>query len=155
MTNSYIAQAYVIKDCSSLHNLFLVPPLVQLHDGRITEWLKLIHVKGKDLGVVFVKASSILGCSSKEMEEIVDYLIENGVSREWVGFVVTRCPQVLTSTMEELVSRVRFYLDMSMNKEDFGTMVYDYTRVLGFFSLDEMTVRCLHFINTKHFLQPP
>ena len=152
MTNSYIAQAYVIKDYSSLHNLFLVPPLVQLHDGRITEWLKLIHVKGKDLGVVFVKASSILGCSSKKMET-VDYLIESGV-REWVGIVVTRSPQVLTLTMEELVSRVRFYLDMSMNKEDFGTMVYDYTSVLGFFSLDEMTIRCLHFINTKHFLQP-
>ena len=112
---------------------------------QAAEWLKLIHVKGKDLGVVFVKASLILGRSSEEMEEIVDYLIENGVRREWVGFVVTRCPQVLTLTMEELVSRVRFYLDMGMNKEDFGTMVYAYPRVLGFFSLDEMNSKVFAF----------
>lgn len=109
------------------------------------EWLKSIHVKGKDIGTVIVRASSILERNTDEMEEIVDYLIEKGVRRDWIGFVITRCPQLLTLTLEELASRVKFYLDMDMNKQDFGTMVYDYPRVLGFFSLDEMNSKVFAF----------
>nr|CAD1819558.1 unnamed protein product [Ananas comosus var. bracteatus] len=93
---------------------------------HITEWLKSIHVKGEFLGAVLVKGGSVLFRSVDALEEIVGYLEDNGVRKDWVGHVVTRCPQVLALSMEELELRARFYLDMGMDERDFGTMVFDY-----------------------------
>ncbi|PKU77827.1 hypothetical protein MA16_Dca005659 [Dendrobium catenatum] len=105
---------------------------------RLAEWLKTIHVKGKYLGYVLVKASSILEYKLEMLVEIVDYLAEKGVKREWMGFVLSRCPRVLTLSMSEIEFRVKFYMHMGMDEKDFGTMVYDYPKALGFFSLEEM-----------------
>ncbi|PKA47488.1 hypothetical protein AXF42_Ash020658 [Apostasia shenzhenica] len=105
---------------------------------RMAEWLKRIHVKGRYLGYVLVKASTILVSSIQTLEEIVDYLEEKGVRKDWMGFVVRRCPQILTLSMAELESRVNFYMHMGMDEKDFGTMVYDFPKALGFFSMEEM-----------------
>ncbi|KAK1269182.1 hypothetical protein QJS04_geneDACA005372 [Acorus gramineus] len=105
---------------------------------QMVEWLKSIHVKGESLGSVLIKAGPVLGRITEELDDIVGYLEMHGVRRDWVGFVIGRCPQVLALTMEELDARTRFYMDMGMNERDFGTMVFDYPRSLGFFSLEEM-----------------
>ncbi|KAK1293413.1 hypothetical protein QJS10_CPB17g02172 [Acorus calamus] len=105
---------------------------------QMVEWLKSIHVKGESLGSVLIKAGPVLGRTMEELDDIVGYLEMHGVRRDWVGFVIGRCPQVLALTMEELDARTRFYMDMGMNERDFGTMVFDYPRSLGFFSLEEM-----------------
>ncbi|XP_031278695.1 transcription termination factor MTERF2, chloroplastic [Pistacia vera] len=106
---------------------------------RLAEWLKSIHVKGEFLGVALLKSGgNVLERSHEELGEIVDYLESNGVRRDWMGYAMSRCPQLLSYNIEELKTRVHFYLDMGMNANDFGTMVFDYPRVLGFFSLEEM-----------------
>lgn len=109
-----------------------------------SEWLKSIHVKGDFLGVVLLKSGgNILERSKEELNEIVEYLESNGVRRDWTGYVMSRCPQLLSMSIEEVKRRVGFYLDMSMSKNDFGTMVFDYPRVLGFFTLEEMNQKVL------------
>ncbi|XP_015892665.4 transcription termination factor MTERF2, chloroplastic [Ziziphus jujuba] len=106
---------------------------------RVTEWLKSIHVKGRFIGVVLLKAGdNLLDRSSEEFDEIVEYLERNGVRRDWMGYVMSRCPQLLTCSMEDIKTRVGFYLNMGMSENDFGTMVFDYPRVLGFYALSEM-----------------
>ncbi|KAK9129876.1 hypothetical protein Sjap_010363 [Stephania japonica] len=103
------------------------------------EWLKKIYVKGEFLGFVMVKAGrGVLGRNIEELEEIVAYLESNGVRRVWMGFVVSRCPLVLSYSMEELRSRVEFYMDMGMNEKDFGTMIFEYPKALGAFTMEEM-----------------
>lgn len=74
----------------------------------------------------------------EELGEIVDYLESNGVRRDWMRYIMRWCPQLLSYNIEEVKTRVHFYLDMGMNANDFGTMVFDYPRALGFFSLEEM-----------------
>ncbi|XP_078430451.1 mitochondrial transcription termination factor family protein [Wolffia australiana] len=101
-------------------------------------WLKSIHVKGSFLGVVLSRVENLMNRSVEELEEIVEYLEENGVRRDWVGFVIGRCPQLLSLSMDCLEQRVDFYLKMGMSKNDFGTMVYEYPKALGFFTIDEM-----------------
>ena len=106
---------------------------------RVIEWLKSIHVKGEFLGVALTKSGgNILERSNEELDEIVNYLESNGVRMDWMGYVVGRCPQLLSYSMEEVRARVGFFLDMGMNEKDFGTMVFDYPRVLGYFTLEEM-----------------
>lgn len=106
---------------------------------RVTEWLKSIHVKGEFLGSVLTKAGeNILERPIEELDEIVWYLESNGVRMDWMGYVMSRCPQLLCCGMEEVKTRVGFFLDMGMNEKDFGTMVFDYPRVLGYFTLEEM-----------------
>ncbi|KAM4089082.1 hypothetical protein ACB094_07G122100 [Castanea mollissima] len=106
---------------------------------RVIEWLKSIHVKGEFLGVALTKSGgNILERSNEELDEIVNYLESNGVRMDWMGYVVSRCPQLLSYSMEEVRARVGFFLDMGMNEKDFGTMVFDYPRVLGYFTLEEM-----------------
>ncbi|KAL5788581.1 hypothetical protein ACOSP7_005530 [Xanthoceras sorbifolium] len=106
---------------------------------HLADWLKSIHVKGEFLGVAFLKSGgNILERSREELDEIVDYLENKGVRRDWMGYVMSRCPQLLSCSIEEVKTRVAFYMDMGMNERDFGTMVFDYPRVLGFFSLEEM-----------------
>ncbi|KAL1831553.1 hypothetical protein ACET3Z_001204 [Daucus carota] len=106
---------------------------------RTAEWLKTIHVKGRSIGIVMIRAGEdILERSRKEMDEIVDYLESNGVRRIWMGYVMSRCPELLCMNLEEVKIRSEFYLDMGMNYHDFGTMVYDFPKVLGYLSLEEM-----------------
>lgn len=106
---------------------------------RVTEWLKSIHVKGEFLGSVLTKAGeNILERPIEDLDEIVWYLESNGVRMDWMGYVMSRCPQLLCCSMEEVKTRVGFFLDMGMNEKDFGTMVFDYPRVLGYFTLEEM-----------------
>lgn len=81
--------------------------------------------------------------STEELDEIVAYLESNGVRRDWMGYVVSRCPELLSFSIEEMRTRSEFYLDMGMNKNDFGTMVYDYPKVLGHLSLEEMSQKVL------------
>ncbi|KAG2639810.1 transcription termination factor MTERF2, chloroplastic-like [Panicum virgatum] len=102
------------------------------------KWLRSIYVKGDFLGRVLANGGSFLNRSFEELEEIIDYLESCGVRRDWIGYVVSRCPQLLNLSLDELETRVRFYTDMGMDEKDFGTMVYDYPRVLGFLSLEEM-----------------
>lgn len=107
---------------------------------RVVDWLKSIHVKGEFLGVTLTKAGkNILERSNYELDEIVEYLESNGVRRDWIGYVMSRCPQLLSYSMEELRARVHFYLDLGMSENDFGTMVFDYPRILGYFTLEEMS----------------
>ncbi|CAH8263017.1 unnamed protein product [Arabidopsis lyrata] len=103
------------------------------------EWLKTIHVKGEFIGVAFLRSGdNILQRSREELDEIVEYLESNGVRRDWMGYVVGRCPELLSFSMEEVKSRVDFFLKMGMNQNDFGTMVYDYPKIIGYFSFEEM-----------------
>lgn len=106
---------------------------------RTAEWLKTIHVKGRSIGIVMVRAGEdILERSTEELDEIVDYLESKGVRRIWMGYVMSRCPELLCMSMEEVKIRSEFYMDMGMNEHDFGTMVYDFPKVLGYLSLEEM-----------------
>ncbi|KAK1395045.1 transcription termination factor MTERF2, chloroplastic [Heracleum sosnowskyi] len=106
---------------------------------RTAEWLKTIHVKGRSIGIVMVRAGEdILERSTEEMDEIVGYLESKGLRRIWMGYVMSRCPELLCMNMEEVRIRSEFYLDMGMNEHDFGTMVYDFPKVLGYLSLEEM-----------------
>ncbi|KAF9609849.1 hypothetical protein IFM89_018791 [Coptis chinensis] len=133
------------------HNSFTYPQIGKLicmscgnteSIRRAVEWLKTIYVKGKFLGVVLIKAGgSVLDRSTDELDEIIEYLERNGVRRDWVGYVVSRCPQILSFTMEEVKSRAEFYLNMGMNEKDFGTMVFDYPKSFGSLPLEEMTCK--------------
>ncbi|KAF3623072.1 transcription termination factor MTERF2, chloroplastic [Capsicum chacoense] len=106
---------------------------------RLAEWLKTIHVKGRFIGLVMIRAKgNVLGRSLEELDEIVGYLEYKGVKRDWVGYIVGRSPEILSFSMEELESRTKFYFDMGMDEKDFGTMVFDYPKVLGYFSMEEM-----------------
>ncbi|KAL5704624.1 Transcription termination factor mterf2 [Ranunculus cassubicifolius] len=105
------------------------------------QWLKTIYVKGQFLGTVLIKAGGVLERGTDQLEEIVQYMESNGVRREWMGFVVSRCPKILSFTMEEVRTRVGFYKDMGMNSKDFGTMVFDYPKSFGQLSLEEMTLK--------------
>ncbi|XWS67914.1 hypothetical protein CRYUN_Cryun04dG0045800 [Craigia yunnanensis] len=106
---------------------------------RLVEWLKTVHVKGEFLGVTLLKSGDdILQRRIEELDEIVEYLESNGVKMDWMGFVISRCPRLLSYSMEEVKMRVEFYLNMGMNENDFGTMVFDYPGVLGYFTLEEM-----------------
>lgn len=117
--------------CMSMGNLETIRGLV--------EWLKTIHVRGEFLGFVIMKAGGdILERSIEELDDIVRYLENNGVRRDWMGNVMSRCPQLLSYSIEEVKTRVGFYLDMGMNEKDFGTMVFDYPKALGYFTLEEM-----------------
>ncbi|XP_020529398.1 transcription termination factor MTERF2, chloroplastic isoform X1 [Amborella trichopoda] len=104
----------------------------------LVEWLKSIYVRGRSIGVVLAKEEVILNRNTNELDDIIHYLETNGVRRDWTGFVISRCPKILSFTMEELKSRVNFYLELGMDEKDFGTMVFDYPKALGFFSLEEM-----------------
>ncbi|EXB37124.1 hypothetical protein L484_018547 [Morus notabilis] len=107
--------------------------------SRLVEWLKSVHVKGRFVGVAMLKAGeNLFQRKNKEFDEIVEFLERNGVRREWMGYVLSRCPQLLSYSMEEVEARVGFFLDMGMNEKDFGTMVFDYPRVFGYYSLIEM-----------------
>ncbi|KAL1324159.1 transcription termination factor MTERF2, chloroplastic isoform X2 [Arachis hypogaea] len=122
-----------------------ISKLILLSRGRIdlirdrVQWLKSNHVKGEFLGVALVKGGeNILHRSYKELDEIVEYLVSNGVRRDWVGYVISRCPQLLSYSLEEVKTRVAFYVDMGMNEKDFGTMVFDFPRALGYLTMEEM-----------------
>ncbi|MED6204111.1 Transcription termination factor mterf2, chloroplastic [Stylosanthes scabra] len=122
-----------------------ISKLILLSKGRIdlirdrVQWLKSLHVKGEFLGVTLVKGGeNILHRSYKELDEIVEYLVSNGVRRVWMGYVISRCPQLLSYSLEEVKTRVAFYVDMGMNENDFGTMVFDFPRALGYLTLEEM-----------------
>ncbi|KAJ1287671.1 hypothetical protein BS78_02G029000 [Paspalum vaginatum] len=112
---------------------------------RMIKWLRSIYVKGDFLGRVLANGGSFLNRSFEELEEVIGYLESCGVRRDWIGYVVSRCPQLLNLSMDELEARVRFYTDMGMDEKDFGTMVYDYPRVLGFLSMEEMNSKA-HYL---------
>lgn len=111
---------------------------------RAAEWLKSIHVKGRFIGVALLKAEHLLDRCTEELDEMVEYLERSGVRRDWMGHVMSRCPQLLSCSMEEIKTRVGFYLDMGMSSNDFGTMVFDYPRVLGHYTLAEMNEKVAH-----------
>jgi len=103
------------------------------------EWLKSVFVKGEFIGDAMLKSGdNVLLRSDGELDEIVDYLEFNGVRREWMGYVVSRCPKLLSYSLEEVKTRVQFYLDMGLDAKDFGTMVFDFPKVLGHYTLEEM-----------------
>ncbi|KAH9613468.1 hypothetical protein KSS87_004890 [Heliosperma pusillum] len=106
------------------------------------EWLKSVHVKGRSIGIVFMRVGEILVKRSiEELDEIVTYLESKGVRMDWMGYVISRCAEILAFDMKDLKTRVSFYTDMGMNDHDFGTMVYDYPKVLGYYTLDEMKLK--------------
>lgn len=103
------------------------------------EWLKSVLVKGEFIGDAMLKSGdNVLLRSDGELDEIVDYLEFNGVRREWMGYVVSRCPKLLSYSLEEVKTRVQFYLDMGLDAKDFGTMVFDFPKALGHYTLEEM-----------------
>lgn len=81
---------------------------------------------------------NVFSRSFEDLDENIEYLEKNGVRRDWIGFVISRCPEILSFSMEELKMRVEFYLNLGMNENDFGTMVFDYPKVLGYLSMEEM-----------------
>lgn len=104
------------------------------------EWLKSVFVKGEFIGDAMLKSGdNVLLRSDGELDEIVDYLEFNGVRREWMGYVVSRCPKLLSYSLEEVKDRVQFYLDMGLDAKDFGTMVFDFPKALGHYTLEEMS----------------
>ncbi|KAG8368238.1 hypothetical protein BUALT_Bualt15G0024500 [Buddleja alternifolia] len=106
---------------------------------RLAEWLKSIHVKGRFIGVALTRAGeNVLERSVEELDEIIEYLEANGVRSDWLGYVVSRCPEILSFTMDEVKSRTDFYLSMGMDKNDFGTMLFDCPKVFGYLSMEEM-----------------
>nr|AKM76438.1 embryo defective 2219 [Pelargonium citronellum] len=106
----------------------------------LAEWLNSVRVRGEFLGSVMLRAGdNIFQRSVEELDEIVEYLESKGVRSEWMGYVISRCPGLLCCSMEELRTRVAFYVDMGMNDHDFGTMVFDCPKALGFLTLEEMT----------------
>ncbi|KAL9173983.1 hypothetical protein ABFS82_02G023300 [Erythranthe guttata] len=106
---------------------------------QLAQWLKTIHIKGRYIGVTLTRAGgNVLERSIEEFNEIVEYLEENGVRKDWMGYVVSRCPEILSFSMEELRRRTDFYLSMGMEKNDFGTMLFDCPKVIGYFSIEEM-----------------
>ncbi|KAL4320058.1 hypothetical protein GQ457_18G017050 [Hibiscus cannabinus] len=122
---------------------------------RLVEWLKTVRVKGEFLGATLLKSGDdILQRRIEELDEIVEYLESNGVMRDWIGFVISRCPRLLSYRMEEVKMRVEFYLNMGMNENDFGTMVFDYPGVLGYFTLEEMNEKVNYLkefgLSTEH-----
>ncbi|GAU45384.1 hypothetical protein TSUD_90040 [Trifolium subterraneum] len=103
------------------------------------EWLKSVLVKGDFIGDAMLKSGdNFLQRSDAELDEIVEYLMSNGVRREWMGFVLSRCPKLLSYSLEEVKTRVQFYLDMGLDEKDFGTMVFDFPKALGHYTLEEM-----------------
>ncbi|XP_057456388.1 transcription termination factor MTERF2, chloroplastic [Lotus japonicus] len=103
------------------------------------EWLKSVLVKGDFIGEAMLKAGdNILQRSNEELDEIVGYLESNGVRRDWRGYVMSRCPQLLSYSIEEVKARVHFYRDMGLDEKDFGTMVFEFPKALGFYTLEEM-----------------
>jgi mTERF domain-containing protein len=103
------------------------------------EWLKSVLVKGDFIGGAMLKSGDdFLLRSDVELDEIVEYLMSNGVRREWMGSVLSRCPKLLSYSLEELKTRVQFYLDMGLDEKDFGTMVFDFSKALGHYTLEEM-----------------
>nr|AKM76447.1 embryo defective 2219 [Pelargonium tetragonum] len=106
----------------------------------LADWLNRVRVKGEFLGSVMLRAGdNVFERSQEELDEIVEYLESKGVRSEWMGYVISRCPGLLCCSMEELRTRVAFYVDMGMNDHDFGTMVFDCPKALGFLTLEEMT----------------
>ncbi|CAL5212374.1 unnamed protein product [Lathyrus oleraceus] len=103
------------------------------------EWLKSVHVKGDFIGDTMLKGGdNVLLRSDRELDEIVECLESNGVRREWMGYVVSRCPKLLSYSLEEVKIRVQFYLDMGLDEKDFGTMVFDFPKALGYYTIEEM-----------------
>lgn len=101
-------------------------------------------MNGRYIGVTLTRAGgNVLERSMEEFEEIVKYLEENGVRKDWMGYVVSRCPEILAFSMDELRSRANFYLNMGMDRNDFGTMLYDCPKVIGYFSMEEMNEKVL------------
>lgn len=133
------------------HNALSYPriaKLILMSSGKLeavrsfVEWLKSVHVKGEFLGVVMVNAGeNIFQRSHVELDEIVLYLESNGVRRDWMGYVISRCPQLLSYSLDEVKNRAQFYHDMGLNEKDFGTMVFDFPKVLGYYSLEEMNAK--------------
>ena len=70
---------------------------------RLAEWLKTIYVRGRYIGVALTRAGgNILECNSQDLDEIVGYLEDNGVRKDWMGYVVSRCTEILSFSMEVL-----------------------------------------------------
>ncbi|KAD5803095.1 hypothetical protein E3N88_14455 [Mikania micrantha] len=66
------------------------------------EWLKSIHVNGRYIGVALLRGGEkVLERNVEELDEILWVLEKNGVKREWMGYIVSRCPELLTFSMEE------------------------------------------------------
>nr|GMD24225.1 transcription termination factor MTERF2, chloroplastic [Ipomoea batatas] len=106
---------------------------------RFAEWLKSVNVKGRFIGVAMLRSGeNVFSRRFDDLDENIEYLEKNGVRRDWIGFVISRCPEILSFSMEELKMRVEFYLNLGMNENDFGTMVFDYPKVLGYLSMEEM-----------------
>lgn len=101
-------------------------------------WLKSIHVRGRYLGVVLTRQANILRRPIEDLDDNVQFLESHGVLIDWMGFVVSRCPEILSFSMEELKCRVNFFLELGMSDNDFGTMVFEYPKAIGFFSIADM-----------------
>lgn len=96
-------------------------------------------MKGRFIGVALTRTrENILERSLEELDEIVDYLEDNGLRRDWMGYVISRCPEILSFNMEEVKFRTEFYLNMGMDRNDFGTMLFDCPKVFGYLSVEEM-----------------
>ncbi|XP_057842577.1 transcription termination factor MTERF2, chloroplastic isoform X1 [Cryptomeria japonica] len=101
-------------------------------------WLKSIHVKGRYLGVVLTKNERIIRRPIEDLDCNVQLLENSGVAMDWMGFIISHCPEILSFDIEELKCRVNFFLELGMSDKDFGTMLFEYPKVIGFFTLEDM-----------------
>ncbi|VFQ65826.1 unnamed protein product [Cuscuta campestris] len=105
---------------------------------RLVEWLNSVQVEGRFIGVVMLRSGeNVFSRSFDDLDESIEYLEKSGVRRDCIGYVIRRCPTILSFSMEELKTRVEFYLNLGMCKKDFGTMVFDCPKALGYLSMEE------------------
>ncbi|EPS64154.1 hypothetical protein M569_10626, partial [Genlisea aurea] len=113
---------------------------------NLAEWLKSVHVKGRFIGTALTRAGeSVLRRDTEDLNELVEYLEENGVKRDWMGCIISRCPEILTFTMEELRIRTEFYLNLGIDRNDFGTMLFDCPKAFGYLPVEEMKQKAMYF----------
>ncbi|KAM7261776.1 hypothetical protein ACFE04_020853 [Oxalis oulophora] len=84
----------------------------------IVEWLKMIHVRSKFLGVVLLKSGeTILERSREELDEVVDYLESNG---HW-GYY----------TLDEMNEKVNYLKEFGLNHEQVGRLLAFKPQLMG------------------------
>ncbi|XP_002981630.2 transcription termination factor MTERF2, chloroplastic [Selaginella moellendorffii] len=105
------------------------------------EWLKNLHVKGRDLGAVLSKQPALLLRPFNELNHNVALLENAGLKREWMGLVFTFSPSVLLEDHDQLNRRIGMFTELGIDEYSFGTMAFNFPPILGRLSIQEMAAK--------------